>query len=66
MKPLLLVACLVLASTPALAGPPAPPRSAAILLRLHPAPWQPPALAPAPMAGMRLDPETGEPVAANA
>lgn len=59
----LLASFLVLASAPALASPPEPPRSAAILLRFHPAPWQPPALTPAPMAGMRVDPETGEAVA---
>lgn len=53
--------CLVLAPAAALAGePPAPPPSAAILLRLHPGVWTPPASVPAVRRAVRFDPDGGE------
>jgi len=47
---------LAIASVAAIAQPMSPP-SAAGLLRLHPGPWQMPAVV---RAGVRFDPETGE------
>jgi hypothetical protein len=45
---------------------PVPPHSASILLRLHPAPWRPPARPAAVAAGMRYEPEGGPPAPAQA
>lgn len=56
---LVLLCLFLLAALPTWAGtPPSPPASAANVLRLHPGPWQPPALVA--RAGMRFEPETGE------
>jgi hypothetical protein len=59
---LILLCLFLLAALPAWAGTPlSPPASAANVLRLHPGPWQFPASVA--RAGMRFEPETGEPAA---
>lgn len=57
MRLLCTLALLALPVTAFAEGAPTTPHSAAILLRLHPAPWRPPGGAAVATAGMRYEPD---------